>query len=197
MRSKLVSTLLFSALSFSTGLARADLVVAGSGSSGGSSRASSGGGTEFYGWINILVGELSVGVVLGVAGLASLGDGGGSEVGLVGALPLLGYTFGGPIVHAVKGESFAKSLGAFGILLGTPPVGALVGYAASDGCTSNGCRGNAAAWGAVTGAAIAPLVDGLALGWGGRRGDARAGVFVAPEIRPTAGGATLGLVGAF
>jgi hypothetical protein len=197
MPSKLHAPLLVAALLCAAPSAHADLVVAGSSSSSGSSRTSSGGGTEFYGWINILVGELSVGAVLGIAGLASLGDGGGSEAGTVGALPLLAYTFGGPIVHAVKGEDFAKSLGAFGILLGTPPAGALVGFTASDGCTSNGCRAEAAAWGAVVGAAVAPLVDGLALGWREGRGSRHAGSFVSPELRPVPGGATLGLVGSF
>jgi hypothetical protein len=177
--------------------ASAELVVA-SPSSGSSGTSSSGASsrTEFYGWVNILVGELGLGSALGVAALSSLSSGGGGRDG--GELAALGgaiYLFGGPVVHTVKGDFF-KGLGAFGLLVGPPATGALIGYGASSGCTGHDCRGEATVWGGVTGAVLAPLVDGLALGWESERSQ-HALPTVMPYASPVAGGATVVIAGAF
>lgn len=173
--------------------AHADLVVAGS----SSPSSSASGRTEFYGWINMLVGELGLGSAVGIAALSSLSaGGGGSDAGGAAALGGAAYLFGGPIVHAVKGD-FTKSLGAFGLLVGLPVTGALIGYGASSGCESNDCGVEAAVWGGVTGAALAPIVDGLALGWKSGRSEHAELPAVMPYATPIAGGASLGLVGTF
>jgi len=176
--------------------ASAELVVASSSSGSSSSSSSSSSRTEFYGWINMLVGELGLGSAVGIAALSSLGaNGGGSDAGGAAALGGAAYLFGGPIVHAVKGD-FTKSLGAFGLLVGLPVTGALIGYGASSGCESNDCGVEAAVWGGVTGAALAPIVDGLVLGWESGRSE-HALPAVMPYATPIAGGASMGLVGTF
>jgi hypothetical protein len=184
--------------------AAADLVVAGgssrSSSLSSSSRPSSSSAssrTEFYGWINILVGELGVGSAIGIAALSSLSAGGGGrDAGEVAALGGAVYLFGGPVVHTVK-DDFPKALGAFGLLVGLPVTGALIGYGASSGCSADDCRGEAAVWGGVTGAVLAPLVDGLALGWKSERSERASAPAVMPFAMPVAGGATAGIAGAF
>lgn len=190
--------LVFAALLAATpSSAHADLVVAGPSSGSSSSSSGTASRTEFYGWINMLVGELGLGAAVGVAALSSLGSsGGGSDAGGAAGLGGAAYLFGGPIVHAVKGD-FTKSLGAFGLLVGMPLTGGLIGYGASSGCASNDCRVEAAVWGGVAGAALAPIVDGLALGWKAGRSEHAELPPVMPYAVPVAGGVTVGVVGAF
>ncbi len=174
--------------------AHADLVVARRPSAGRSSPSSR---TEFYGWGNILVGELGLGSAVAIVALSSGSRGGGNDAGGYAGLSGALYLFGGPILHAIEGDCCAKSLGAFGLLVGLPATGALIGYGASSGCESDDCGGEAAAWGAITGAALAPIVDGLALGWKSGRSERAELPAVMPYSVPIAGGATVGIMGTF
>jgi hypothetical protein len=198
MRVTLPGLVLAMLVALTSAPASAQLVAASSSSSAArSSSSSASSGTEFYGWINILVGEIGVGSALGIAALSSLSaNGGGRDAGEIAALGGAIYLFGGPVVHTVQ-DDFPKALGAFGLLVGLPATGALIGYGASSGCTSEDCRAEGAVWGAVTGAVLAPLVDGLALGWKSGRAEQAAAPAVMPYAMPVAGGATVGIAGAF
>lgn len=111
--------------------------------------------TKFYGWQNILVGELGLGAAIGGAFL------GAGEPAALGGLV---YLLGGPIVHGVHG-SVAKVFGSLGGNVAFPLVGALTGFAIAKDSED---EGQGAAIGALVGCVVAPIFDGVALGWTSR-----------------------------
>ncbi len=120
--------------------------------------------TRFYGWQNILVGELGLAAAFGGA---FLGEG---EPAALGGLV---YLFGGPIIHGVHGGGMGKVFASLGGNVGFPLLGALAGFAATSEDEDGGGQG--AAIGALVGCAVAPLWDGLVLGWETKRGDGSVG----------------------
>lgn len=146
--------------------------------------------TKFYGWQNILVGELGLGAAIGGAFL------GAGEPGAIGGLV---YLFGGPAIHGAHG-SLAKVFGSLGGNVGFPLVGALTGFAIMKGSED---EGQGAAIGVLVGCAVAPLFDGLVLGWSTpKRSDGTTGKY-APTAPPMVGvtktkhGFTATVAGAF
>lgn len=156
----------------------------------GPGRISTSGATHnFYGWQNIVVGGAAASGLLSLGLLASIDSGGGGDdgIGAAGTLCGLTYLFGSFIVHSVHGR-WDKGLGAAAILLATPATGALIGWGASAGCDTADCRANYAVWGGLTGMMVAPLIDGLSLGWerkGGDRASAQGNVALEPMILPS------------
>lgn len=118
--------------------------------------------STFYGWQNILVGELGLGIAIGTAAL---------DAPEAGALGGIAYFFGGPCIHGAHGGGLGKVFGALALNVAVPGVGASIGAASSIGQDFE--AGQAAALGALIGMAVAPIADGLILGWETRssRGD--------------------------
>lgn len=162
---------------------------------------------SFYGWQNIVVGH---GSIVLASLLAGLGEGQDTATG--GGLIGLGYLVGGPIIHAVHGDG-TKSLVAAGILVGIPSTLAITGLVIDEACGDEAsCNGNSWAFGLLAGFVLAPIVDGVALGWEDVDvEDEPAEVTVLPFVVPRLGvadlaagqlaaaerGAVVGVVGSF
>lgn len=137
---------------------------------------------HFYGWQNIVVGHASLTATVLIAVLAD-GAGGSEAGGVVG----LGYVLGSPIVHAVH-DGGVKSFVALGMLVGIPATLALGGLVVDEACGGgSSCDGSTWAYGMLAGLVIAPIVDGVALGWGDvpadpPRADERASFTVTPVV---------------
>ncbi len=153
----------------------------------------------WYGWQTLLADGASVGLF----GIALRLNDGVAAVVLAGA-GVLGYVFGGPVLHWQHDREFIGYID-FTMRLGLP---ILIGQAAES--ATNGQSGfcdficgdgaNAAAAGVVVGMITAVMVDSIALSWetAPKAGDARA-----PRLRwtpiasPARGGATAGIGGTF
>lgn len=98
----------------------------------------------WYGGQTLLVDALSIGAVL----LGATSDGGS-----LAAAGGLGYVFGGPIVHAAHGH-VGKPFASFGMRVGLPIGGALLG------CAAQGKQGGD--FGCLGGAALGFLAGGIA-----------------------------------
>ncbi len=116
---------------------------------------------SFYGWQNIVAGHASIGAAVLIAA-AGQGSGGTSEAGgVIG----LGYVLGGPIIHAVHGDG-ERAFGALGILAGIPATLGLTGFIIDEACgVDASCTGTTWAYGLLAGLILAPIIDGVALGW--------------------------------
>lgn len=115
---------------------------------------------SFYGWQNIVVGHGSIVLASLIAGLGE-----GQDTATGGGLIGLGYLVGGPIIHAVHGDG-TKSLVAAGILVGIPSTLAITGLVIDEACGDEAsCNGNSWAFGLLAGVILAPIIDGVALGW--------------------------------
>jgi hypothetical protein len=74
--------------------------------------------TTFYGWQNILVGELGLGTAIGTAMLDA------AEAGSLGGLA---YLFGGPSIHGLHDGGLGKVFGSLALNVGVPCMGAAIG----------------------------------------------------------------------
>jgi hypothetical protein len=113
----------------------------------------------FYGWENIVVGELGV-------GLTALGWAAGSAKLAVPGI--MTYVIGGPVVHALNGSE-KKAWGSLAIETGIPLTGAGLGA-----LIANRMHENPTYWavvGTTIGIVSAPVIDGLCLGWARKAND--------------------------
>ncbi|MFO0611352.1 MAG: hypothetical protein U0414_02100 [Polyangiaceae bacterium] len=145
---------------------------------------------SFYGWQNMLVGELGLGAA--IAG-SFVGDG---EAGALGGLV---YVFGGPMVHALHEAPLGKIFGSLAGNVVIPLIGAGIGAGAADDGGDD--PGQGAAIGALVGCVIAPIWDGLVLGHQTKRGSDVIGRASAPPpmvgLATTRRSATVTLAGQF
>lgn len=144
--------------------------------------------TTFYGWQNILVGELGLATAIGTAMLDA------AEAGSLGGLA---YLFGGPSIHGLHDGGLGKVFGSFALNVGVPCVGAAIG--ALSAIDTDQDPGQNAAIGALIGMGVAPLVDGLTLGWETHRVLASGSAARLPMVglSKTRGGWTASVAGAF
>lgn len=160
---------------------------------------------RFYGW-QVMAVEGAGATVVGLVGLtgATKTGGGGSDDGLALAATagLVVYAGGGFVVHLVH-DNVGKAFGSLGFTIGLPLTGLAIGAGADAASCSpdpgDDCAEDGMIWGAIAGVLAAPLVDGLVLGWEKKHGavrDVPVG-FLVPYAAPTAGGAVVGVSGAF
>jgi hypothetical protein len=157
----------------------------------------------WYGWQTLLADGGS---------LATMIAGGTSQSTAIGLVGLGGYFFGAPIVHGVQGRTGA-AFASFGLRLGLPTLGAVVGYAAAGPCSASehngffGCSFHGvaeAAVGVLIGAGTAVVLDAAWLARGTRRPEpaprdsaAPRVTAVAPSYDPRTGTTSMGLGGTF
>ncbi len=158
-------------------------------------------GYRFYGWQSMFAEGFGTTLVAGAA-LVGFEGSRSSEVGAIATLGGVGYVLGGFLVQAFH-DNWRKAGGSLGFTLGLPATGALIGLGAGAAqCDDKGCRERAVAVGALVGVLVAPLADGLALGWQKKRttyhGDSGHDPFfasVGPTILPVQNGVILGVSG--
>ncbi len=121
----------------------------------------------WYGWQTLLADGASV---------ATMVLGGTTQSSAVGLIGLGGYFAGAPIVHGVQGR-VGVAFASFGLRLGIPTLGAVVGYAAAGPCSASehdgffGCSFHGwaeAGVGALIGAGTAVAIDAAVLAHGKR-----------------------------
>ena len=102
--------------------------------------------TRWYGWQIIPIDATALGVI---AVELALGE---DAVPALGLIALGAYAVGGPIVHLVHDRPMA-ALGSFGLRVGMPAVGALLG-SAGENCKDDKCTGG---WPTVLGGLVGAL----------------------------------------
>jgi hypothetical protein len=107
---------------------------------------------HWYGWQTLTVDGASF-TLLMLAGA----DGGRSSDEMATAA-LLGYGFGAGIVHFAHGNP-GRGFASFGVRLGMPLAGAIVGAGLDSGCNSYLCEKNGAAIGLLLGMGGAIAID--------------------------------------
>jgi len=109
---------------------------------------------RWYGWQTLLVDALSVSAVV----IGAEND--NSKLAVAG---VFGYVFGGAVVHGAH-EHTGRALTSFGLRLGAPIVGGIVGsrvgHCASDDLE---CQVSGSATGVLIGAGAAVLIDAFVL----------------------------------
>lgn len=139
----------------------------------------------WYGWQTMLVDAATGGLL--IAAQAGRND-------QLASLSLVAYLVGGPTVHAAHKHGTSAGV-SFGLRLGLPVLGYLIGSAKDDcGPTEEGC-GVGAGFGAALGLAVAAPIDWFGLSW--EAGKAPSGARVAPSVAWQKHGATLGVTGTF
>jgi hypothetical protein len=112
--------------------------------------------TRWYGWQIIPIDAAALGVI---AVALALGE---DAVPAPAVIALGAYAVGGPIVHLVHGRPLI-ALGSFGLRVGMPAVGALVG-SAGENCKDDKCTGGwPTAVGGLVGAITAMSLDAALL----------------------------------
>lgn len=103
------------------------------------------------------------------------------------------YAFGGPMVHAFHGR-WGASMGSLAVRVALPwAFAAIPSSCSSDGTDfRDSCRVNAMATRAIAGAALASIVDALALSW-----EAKPAPTLVPIANVTSTSASIGLSGVF
>ncbi|MDF3066076.1 MAG: hypothetical protein K0R38_1677 [Polyangiaceae bacterium] len=118
----------------------------------------------WYGWQTLIVdGAALSAVLLGVAI-----DGNGRDGGAIAGAGLLAYEFGPGIVHFVH-RNPGRAFGSFGIRLGMPLVGAVLGATVSSNCDGYECEGDGAGAGLLLGMAGAIAIDAAVFAYDDRR----------------------------
>ncbi|GAC1579466.1 MAG: hypothetical protein NVS3B20_10420 [Polyangiales bacterium] len=127
--------------------------------------------TSWYGWQNMIVGHASLAVA--AANLAGRTD------PVWTLVPLSGYALGGPLVHLMHDHPIRAGV-SFASNVGIPALRGLIGSKMAAGCHSDTtlfgtpntdprpggwCQMGAMFTGILVGAIVAPIVDGLSLGW--------------------------------
>ena len=107
---------------------------------------------HWYGWQTLTVDGASFSLLL----LAGSQGGNSSDELATGAL--LGYGFGAGIVHFVHGNT-GRGFASFGVRLGMPLAGAIVGAGLDSGCNSYLCEADGAAIGLLLGMGGAIAID--------------------------------------
>ena len=114
----------------------------------------------FYGWQNIVAGYAGIGMMA-----AGVKEG--------GALPFVGlgvYALGGPIVHIAHKE-YARAAGSLVINVLTPVLVGALAHSMDKPCAHNeeeGCSLDTVGYaitGVVVGMLVAPIIDGVTMGW--------------------------------
>lgn len=146
---------------------------------------------SFYGWQNILVSHAAVGLV--AAGLAR------RPTVAVAGLTL--YVVGSPVVHALHGGGIGRIGASLAINVLVPTFLATIGHEADRGCfgEDTSCTPSYSANLTLVGLVLAPILDGLVLGW---KKEATPKVTLVPTVRWAAKGdrgsaTTFGVAGEF
>lgn len=118
---------------------------------------------KWYGWQTLVVDGASFGAILmsASANRRGLGDEAASGLVLVG---LLGYGLGPGVVHFLH-HNTGRGFASFGLRLGMPIAGAIVGAAAASGCNRFLCEADGAAVGLLAGVGGAIAIDAVLLAY--------------------------------
>ena len=154
----------------------------------------------WYGWQTLTADGMSI---------ATMIAGGAARSPTLGYIGLGGYFVAAPIVHGVQGR-VGVAFGSFGLRLGAPALGAVIGYAAAGPCHDQGqflgCLFHGwaeAAVGGLIGAGAAIALDAALLANGTRLAapTRETGMpkvtSLAPSFDPRTGAAGMGLGGTF
>jgi hypothetical protein len=105
----------------------------------------------------------SVVLLVGAVSVSTSSQGSSSAGGWLGYASLATYVFGGPVVH-IAHENYGRAAGSFGLRVGGPIVGGVLGCAADDSSGDFGCLGGLAL-GLLLGTLTAVVVDSAALAY--------------------------------
>lgn len=123
---------------------------------------------KWYGWQTLTIDGASFGLLL--AGAAS-DPGGGRSSDLTSTLllaSLLGYGFGPGVVHFMHNNT-GRGFASFGLRLGMPIAGAIIGAAAASGCNRFLCEADGAGVGLLAGIGGAIAIDAALLAYEDQR----------------------------
>lgn len=147
----------------------------------------------WYGWQTLAVDGASLSAVLVGAALDRRDS--GPDGGVVTALGLLGYELAPGIVHFVH-RNPGRGFASFGVRLGMPLAGAVLGASLASNCDGYNCEEDGAAVGLLLGMAGAIAIDASVFAYDDRRPQAtRATPRVVPLASLQPGRAWLGLGG--
>lgn len=149
----------------------------------------------WYGWQTLTADGASLALILlagSLAGSSRGDDDGASNVALLGALS---YTITPGVIHFVH-RNPGRGFASFGVRLGLPIAGAMVGAAAASGCNEYLCEGQGAAIGGLLGIGGAIAIDAAVFAYDDRKPRDAARSSWAPLLLLSKNRALLGVGGA-
>jgi hypothetical protein len=141
----------------------------------------------WYGWKTLFVDAISFTLMFAAE------EGDAAALGVIG---LGGYVLGGPLIHLGHGEPL-NGLGSFGLRLGLPAAGGLIGSTVPYDCSGFLCGWEPIGYGILIGMGAAVVLDAAFLGY--RRGDDAASTTarLVPTFSLAGERTTLGVAGTF
>ncbi len=150
---------------------------------------------KWYGWQTLTIDGASFGLLLAGAGADS---GGGRSNDLTSTLllaSLLGYGFGPGVVHFMH-KNTGRGFASFGLRLGMPIAGAIIGAAAASGCNRFLCEADGAGVGLLAGIGGAIAIDAALLAYEDQRPERSSLGSLSPLLIVGPGRAVIGVGGA-
>jgi hypothetical protein len=116
---------------------------------------------HWYGWQTLIADGSAVGLLLTAAAIEGQGS---SDTDILVTAALLGYEFAPGIIHFAH-RNTGRGFASFGLRLGMPLAGFIVGAATASGCDEYLCEASGAAIGLLFGVAGAIAIDAAVLAY--------------------------------